>query len=168
MGIASRSQRLVPPLMLGLVRDRTDQIAAAGLARDDPVGDAQLAAVDGDPLDSRRSVVEAGGNPVLPLGVGKFRRATDGARFHVVMLTVMVACAAALFTGVDPILALNDIGFTIPARGSTYWHDEAMGSRDFNDLDETPEAVASTTEAAARNAVHLAKLLRHRDYPAYS
>lgn len=68
----------------------------------------------------------------------------------------------------DLFQALNDIGFTIPAQGSTYWNDEAMGSRDFNDLDETPEAVASTTAAAARNATHLAKLLRYQEYPAYS
>jgi hypothetical protein len=54
------------------------------------------------------------------------------------------------------------------AQGSTYWNDEAMGSRDFKDLDEARKTGASTTEAAARNAVHLAKLLRHRDYPAYS
>jgi hypothetical protein len=167
MGIASRSRRsgATPHAWpcaqpYGSDRRRTRPRRSGGCA--------QLAAVDGDPLDGRRSVVEAGGNPVLRLGVGKFRRATDGARFHVVMLTVVVACAAVLFTGVDPILALNDIGFTIPARGTTYWHDEAMGSRDSNDLDETPEAVASTTEAAARNAVHLAKLLRHRDYPAHS
>jgi hypothetical protein len=63
---------------------------------------------------------------------------------------------------------LNDHGFTIPAQGSTCWNDEAMGSRDFKDLDQTQEAVASTTLAAARSAVDLAKLLRHRDYPAYS
>jgi multimeric flavodoxin WrbA len=68
----------------------------------------------------------------------------------------------------DLFQALNDIGFTIPAQGSTYWNDEAMGSRDFNELDETPEAVASTTAAAARNAIHLAKLLRYQEYPANS
>ena len=32
---------------------------------------------------------------------------------------------------------LNDHGFTIPAQGSTCWNDEAMGSRDFKDLDQT-------------------------------
>jgi hypothetical protein len=42
-----------------------------------------------------------------------------------------------------------------------------MGGKDFNDLDEVPEAVASTTESAARNAVHLAALLRQHGYPAY-
>lgn len=68
----------------------------------------------------------------------------------------------------DLFQALDDIGFTIPAQGCTYWNDEAMGGRDFKDLDETPEAVASTTETAARNAVHLAKVLRDNPYPAYS
>jgi multimeric flavodoxin WrbA len=67
----------------------------------------------------------------------------------------------------DLFQALNDIGFTIPAQGCTYWNDEAMGGRDFKDLDETPEAVASTTERAARNAVHLAQTLRTNPYPPY-
>jgi multimeric flavodoxin WrbA len=30
--------------------------------------------------------------------------------------------------------ALNDLGFTIPAAGSTYWVGEAMGSTDYKDL----------------------------------
>ena len=30
---------------------------------------------------------------------------------------------------------LNDMGFTIPAQGGTYWNDVAMGSRDYQDLD---------------------------------
>jgi multimeric flavodoxin WrbA len=30
--------------------------------------------------------------------------------------------------------ALNDLGFTIPAAGSTYWVGEAMGSTDYEDL----------------------------------
>ena len=33
--------------------------------------------------------------------------------------------------------------------------------------DEVPEAVASTTENAARNAVHLANVLRQSPYPPY-
>ena len=52
----------------------------------------------------------------------------------------------------DLMQGLNDIGFTIPAQGGTYWNDEAMGSRDYLDLDETPEAVASTTATLAENA----------------
>ncbi len=37
----------------------------------------------------------------------------------------------------DLMQGLNDIGFTIPAQGGTYWNDEAMGGRDYQDLDET-------------------------------
>ena len=33
---------------------------------------------------------------------GKFRRPAEAARFHTVMLVVVIACAAVLFTGVDP------------------------------------------------------------------
>ena len=65
----------------------------------------------------------------------------------------------------DLMQALNDIGFTIPAQGGTYWNDEAMGSRDYLDLEETPEAVASTTATLAENAAHLARALRAAPYP---
>jgi multimeric flavodoxin WrbA len=67
----------------------------------------------------------------------------------------------------DSFQGLNDIGFTIPAQGCTYWNGEAMQSKDYLDLDEVPEAVASTTAATARNAAHLARSLRERHYPAY-
>jgi multimeric flavodoxin WrbA len=65
----------------------------------------------------------------------------------------------------DLMQGLNDIGFTIPAQGGTYWNDEAMGGRDYLDLDETPEAVASTTATLAENAAHLARALRSAPYP---
>jgi multimeric flavodoxin WrbA len=65
----------------------------------------------------------------------------------------------------DLMQGLNDIGFTIPAQGGTYWNDEAMGGRDYLDLDETPEAVASTTATLAENAAHLARALRGAPYP---
>lgn len=65
----------------------------------------------------------------------------------------------------DLFQALNDVGFTIPAQGCTYWNGEAMQGTDFTDLDETPEAVASATATAARNAAHLARLLTERQYP---
>lgn len=64
--------------------------------------------------------------------------------------------------------ALNDIGFTVPGQGSTYWNDEAMGGRDYKDLDTIPSAVADATNAAARNAAHLAELLTRSEFPAYS
>ncbi len=61
---------------------------------------------------------------------------------------------------------LSDVGFTLPAQGGTYWVGEAMQTVDYRDLDETPEAVASATAMLARNAVHLATLLREHPYPA--
>jgi multimeric flavodoxin WrbA len=65
----------------------------------------------------------------------------------------------------DLMQGLNDIGFTIPAQGGTYWNDEAMGSRDYLDLEETPEAVASTTATLAANAATLARALKATPYP---
>ena len=64
----------------------------------------------------------------------------------------------------DAFQGLGDIGFTIPAQGSTYWNDQAMGGTDYLDLDETPEAVASTTATLAANAAHVARLLKASPY----
>jgi multimeric flavodoxin WrbA len=61
--------------------------------------------------------------------------------------------------------ALNDVGFTIPAGGVTYWNGEAMHTVDYIDLDETPEAVASTTATLATHAAHLARQLKAAPYP---
>jgi len=55
--------------------------------------------------------------------------------------------------------ALNDVGFTIPSQGSTYWNGEAMAKVDYKDLPKTPKNVASATKIAALNAKHLAGLL---------
>lgn len=66
----------------------------------------------------------------------------------------------------DIFQALNDIGFTLPAGAVTYWNDEAMGGRDYKDLEEIPEAVSSTTSTLAKNLVHLAQLLKREQYPA--
>src|SRR5688572_17801011 len=68
--------------------------------------------------------------------------------------------AAELFQG------LNDVGFTIPAGGVTYWVGEAMGSVDYKDLSPKPDTVTSTTATVARNAAHLARLLAKDGYPA--
>jgi hypothetical protein len=62
--------------------------------------------------------------------------------------------------------ALNDVGFSIPAQGGTYWVGEAMQTVDYKDLDEVPEKTAATTAGAARNAVHLARMLQASPYPA--
>ncbi|MCP9623593.1 NAD(P)H-dependent oxidoreductase [Nocardia otitidiscaviarum] len=66
----------------------------------------------------------------------------------------------------DLFQGLNDIGFTIPSQGCTYWNDQAMGGTDYKDLDQVPEAVAATTATVARNAAHLARVLTERNYPA--
>lgn len=66
----------------------------------------------------------------------------------------------------DVFQGLNDIGFTVPAQGATYWNGEAMSGVDYLDLERTPDAVASTNSTAARNAAHLARLLHTTQYPA--
>jgi len=69
------------------------------------------------------------------------------------------AIIADLFQG------LNDVGFTIPTQGSTYWNGEAMQTVDYKDLDQTPKPVAATTAALAADAAHLARLLTANPYP---
>ena len=61
--------------------------------------------------------------------------------------------------------ALNEVGFSIPAQGSTYWNGEAMHGTDDKDLEQTPEATAGTNATVARNAAHLARLLQGANYP---
>ena len=68
----------------------------------------------------------------------------------------------------DLFQSLNDVGYTIPAQGVTYWNGEAMHTTDYKDLEETPEMTASTTSVAAANAAHLARLLAAQEYPAQS
>jgi multimeric flavodoxin WrbA len=60
---------------------------------------------------------------------------------------------------------LNDIGFSFAGQANTYWNGEAMHTTNYDDLDEVPEPVAKTTASAARNAAHLAGLLRDQQYP---
>ncbi len=61
---------------------------------------------------------------------------------------------------------LNDTGFSLAPNAVTYWVGQAMQGTDYQDLDETPEETAATTAMAARNAVHLSRLLRAAPYPA--
>jgi len=60
--------------------------------------------------------------------------------------------------------ALNDVGFSLPSQGSTYWNGEAMGSVDYKDLPSTPQKTQQTTSTAAANAAHLARLLERVPY----
>lgn len=65
----------------------------------------------------------------------------------------------------DVFQGLNDIGFSLAPGAVTYWVGEAQQGTDYQDLDETPEAVADTTRALAANTVHLARLLRDAPFP---
>ena len=69
-------------------------------------------------------------------------------------------------TSAEVFQALDDVGYSIPAQGVTYWVGEAMQGTDYNDLDPAPEKTQETTRTAARNAAHLAQLLRTAPYPA--
>ncbi|MEU6847389.1 flavodoxin family protein [Streptomyces sp. NPDC046716] len=66
----------------------------------------------------------------------------------------------------DVFQALNDVGFSLAPGAVTYWVGEAQQGTDYQDLDETPEAVADTTRTLALNTAHLAKRLREHPYPA--
>ena len=61
--------------------------------------------------------------------------------------------------------ALDDVGFTIPAAGSTYWVGEAMGRVDYNDAGPKPDTTGGTTKTVAAHAAHLARLLADHPYP---
>ncbi|HXD61340.1 MAG TPA: NAD(P)H-dependent oxidoreductase [Lacisediminihabitans sp.] len=61
--------------------------------------------------------------------------------------------------------ALNDVGYTIPAQGVTYWNGEAMQKVDYKDLPKTPDAVAAATKTLAAGAAHLAAALKISSYP---
>lgn len=65
----------------------------------------------------------------------------------------------------DLFQGLNDLGFTLAPGAVTYWVGEAQQGTDYQDLDRTPEAVASTTRTLAVNAAHLAKVLADNPFP---
>ncbi|WP_433544991.1 flavodoxin family protein [Streptomyces sp. CA-294286] len=65
----------------------------------------------------------------------------------------------------DLFQGLNDVGFSLAPGAVTYWVGEAQQGTDYQDLDETPEAVASTTHTLAVNTHHLAEQLRRAPYP---
>lgn len=60
---------------------------------------------------------------------------------------------------------LVDVGFSVPPSATTYWVGEARGKVDYQDLDATPEWVARSLSAVAKNAAHLARLLKEHPYP---
>lgn len=67
--------------------------------------------------------------------------------------------------GAELFQGLNDVGFTIPASGMTYWVGEAMHKIDYKDLPSGSSSTTQATKTAASNAAHLARLLQHAGYP---
>ena len=65
----------------------------------------------------------------------------------------------------DVFQALNDVGFTVPAGGATYWVGEAMQKKDYRDAGPQPDTTGAATKTLAAHAAHLARLLRDRPYP---
>jgi multimeric flavodoxin WrbA len=68
-------------------------------------------------------------------------------------------------TGAELFQALIEVGFSVPPGGMTYWVGEAMGATEYKKLLRTPKAVADWNPMLASNAVHLARLLKQRNYP---
>lgn len=61
--------------------------------------------------------------------------------------------------------ALNEVGFTCPAAGATYWVGEALHKTDYIDARPKPDTTGRTTTALALNSAHLARLLAEQPYP---
>jgi len=64
--------------------------------------------------------------------------------------------------------AMNDVGFTLAANAVSYWVGEAMGNKNFVDFKKPPGTVTTMVSMLARNTVHLATLLKHKQYPGES
>jgi multimeric flavodoxin WrbA len=67
--------------------------------------------------------------------------------------------------GAELFQGLNDVGFSLPASGMTYWVGEAMHRTDYKDLPSGSDKTDETTKTAAANAAHLAMLLADKPYP---
>jgi multimeric flavodoxin WrbA len=61
--------------------------------------------------------------------------------------------------------ALNEVGFTCPAAGATYWVGEALHKTDYIDARPKPDTTGRATKALALNSAHLARLLAEQPYP---
>ncbi|GAB2561930.1 NAD(P)H-dependent oxidoreductase [Dyella jejuensis] len=61
--------------------------------------------------------------------------------------------------------SLADFGFTIPGGSNAYWVGEAMGSKNYVDLDKTPDKLVEAIDTLACNAAHLAHVLAKSPYP---
>lgn len=67
--------------------------------------------------------------------------------------------------GAEVLQALFEVGFTIPAGGSTYWVGEAMGSKEYKEFKTPPEVIDKWNKMLASNTAHLARLLKEQQYP---
>lgn len=61
--------------------------------------------------------------------------------------------------------SLADFGFSIPGGSNAYWVGEAMGSKNYIELEKTPEKLAQAISTLACNAAHLAQVLAKSPYP---
>lgn len=96
----------------------------------------------------------------------------DGGRMpaynHVAAVAVVGNEDGAHHVSAELYQALNDVGFTLAPNAVCYWVGEAMGGTDFKELDKIPDPVSSAATMLARNAVHLARLLKEKAYPPVS
>jgi multimeric flavodoxin WrbA len=67
--------------------------------------------------------------------------------------------------GAELFQGLNDVGFSIPAGGMTYWVGEAMHKTDYKNLPAGSDKTDQATKTAAANAAHLARILADKPYP---
>ena len=67
--------------------------------------------------------------------------------------------------GAEVLAGLNEVGFTVPSGGTTYWVGEAMSSKEFKEFKQPPKVVAQWTKMLASNTAHLARLLKAQIYP---
>jgi multimeric flavodoxin WrbA len=64
--------------------------------------------------------------------------------------------------------ALNDAGFSLAPSAVTYWVGEAMGDKNYVDLEHAPRKTAQATEMMVLNSIHLAGILKQSNYPGKS
>ena len=102
-------------------------------------------------LDAELSETDASGRPTL---FGK-----------VAIVAVVGNEDGAHKISADVFQALNDVGYTIPAQGVTYWNGEAMHTTDYFELTSRVPETDSATAVAAADAAHLAGLLTASAYP---
>ena len=61
--------------------------------------------------------------------------------------------------------SLNDTGFSVPPNAVAYWVGEAMHDKDYKDFKRSPKVTTDMTKMMVASALHLANLLKRRNYP---